>query len=95
LSVEPPPPELYQRSPSVEPPLDLLKRLLRNSFAGMFEAGCKGYRISKRVDWKVQTKVKYLESELTVVHFLLVPVNLVKEWHQMTVIPKIRKVSTI
>jgi hypothetical protein len=51
--------------------------------------------ISKRVDRKVQTKVKCLESEPAAVHFLPAPVNLVKEWHQMTAIPKIRKVSTI
>jgi hypothetical protein len=68
---------------------------LRKSFAGSFKAGCEGYRISKRVDRKVQTKVKCLESEPTVVHFLLALVNLVKEWHQMMAIPKIRKVSTI
>jgi 5-bromo-4-chloroindolyl phosphate hydrolysis protein len=74
----------------------LLKRLLRNSFAGSFEAGCEGYRISKRVDRIVQTKVKKsLESEPVVVHFLPTPVNLVKEWHQMMTIPKIRKVSMI
>jgi hypothetical protein len=30
-----------------------LKRLLRNSFVGSFEAGCEGYKISKRVDRKV------------------------------------------
>jgi hypothetical protein len=46
-----------------------LKRLLRNSFAGSFKAGCEGYRISKRVDRKVQTKVKCLESEPAAVHF--------------------------
>jgi hypothetical protein len=65
------------------------------SFAGSFKAGCEGYRISKRVDRKVQIKVKYLESEPVAVHFLLTQVNLVKEWHQMTAIPKIRKVSMI
>jgi hypothetical protein len=29
------------------------------------------------------------------VHFPPVPISLVKEWHQMMVIPKIRKVSMI
>jgi hypothetical protein len=29
------------------------------------------------------------------VHFPPTPVRLVKEWHQLTEIPKIRKVSTI
>jgi hypothetical protein len=50
--------------------------------------------MSKIVDTKVQSKVKKLESE-PVVHFPPASVSLVKEWHQMTVIPKIRKVSTI
>jgi hypothetical protein len=72
-----------------------LKRLLRKSFAGLFEADCEGYRMSKRVDRKVQSKVKSLESEHVVVHFPPAPVSLVKEWHQMRVIPKIRKVSII
>jgi hypothetical protein len=63
------------------------------SFAGSFEVACKGYMMSKRVDKKVQNKVKSLESE-SVVHFSPTPVNLV-EWHQMSVIPKIRKVNTI
>jgi hypothetical protein len=49
------------------------------SFAGSSEAACEGYRMSKRVDRKVQSKIK----------------SLVKEWHQMMVIPKIRKVNTI
>jgi hypothetical protein len=50
--------------------------------------------MNKRVDRKVQSKVKNLESE-PVVYFPSAPINLVKEWHQMTVIPKIRKVSMI
>jgi hypothetical protein len=64
------------------------------SFAWSSEVTCEGYRMSKRVDTKVQSKVKKLESE-PVVHFPPASVSLVKEWHQMTVIPKIRKVSTI
>jgi hypothetical protein len=43
----------------------------------------------------VQSKVKGLESEPATVHFPPVPISLVKEWHQMMVIPKIRKVSMI
>jgi hypothetical protein len=39
------------------------------SFAVLSEAACEGYRMSKRVDRKVQNKVKSLESE-PVVHFL-------------------------
>jgi hypothetical protein len=66
----------------VEPPLELLKRLLRNSFVGPFKAGCEGYRMSERVDRKVQTKVKSLESEPAAVHFPPVLVSLVKEWHK-------------
>jgi hypothetical protein len=50
--------------------------------------------MSKRVDRKLQSKVKNLESEPTM-HFSPTPVSLVKEWHQMTAIPKIRKVSAI
>jgi hypothetical protein len=38
---------------------------------------------------------KSLESKPVAVHFPPAPVSLVKEWHQLTVIPKIRKVSTI
>jgi hypothetical protein len=72
-----------------------MKRLLRNSFARLFEADCEGYRISKRVDRKVQTKVKSLESESVAVHFPPASLSLVKKWHQMMVIPKIRKVSMI
>jgi hypothetical protein len=53
-----PPLELYQGSSSVEPPPELLKRLLMKSFVGSSEAGCEGYRMSKRVDRKVQSKVK-------------------------------------
>jgi hypothetical protein len=63
-------------------------------FAGSSEATCEGYRMSKRVDRKVQSKVKSLESEY-VVHFPLAPVSLMKEWHQLLAIPKIRKISTI
>jgi hypothetical protein len=54
----------------------------------------KSFRMSKRVDRKVQSKVKSLESE-SIVHFPPTSVSLVKELHQITVIPKIRKVSTI
>jgi hypothetical protein len=64
------------------------------SFAGSSEGAYEGYRMSKRVDRKLQSKVKCLESE-PVVHFSLVPVSLVKKWHQMMTMPKIRKVSTI
>jgi hypothetical protein len=48
------------------------------SFAGSSETDCEGYRMSKRVDRKVQSKVKSLESE-SVVHFPPVPVSLVKK----------------
>jgi hypothetical protein len=51
--------------------------------------------MSKRVDKKVQNKVKSLESEPVAVHFPPALVSLVKEWHQMMVIPNIRKVSMI
>jgi hypothetical protein len=51
--------------------------------------------MSKSVDRKVQSKVESLESEPATVHIPSAPVCLVKEWHQMTVIPKIRKVSMI
>jgi hypothetical protein len=34
------------------------------SFVGSSEASCEGYRMSKRVDRKVQIKVKSLEIEL-------------------------------
>jgi hypothetical protein len=64
------------------------------SFPGSSQAGCEGYRMSKRVDRKVQSKIKSLESE-PVVHFPSAPVSFVKERHQLMVIPKIRKVSTI
>jgi hypothetical protein len=70
--------QLYQGSPQVEPPPELLKRLLTKSFAGSSEGACEGYRMSNRVDRKVQSKVKSLESE-HVVHFLPAPVSLVKE----------------
>jgi hypothetical protein len=66
--------------------------LLTKEFAGSFEAACEGYRMSKRVDRNVQSKVKSLESE-PAVHFLPTPVSLVKEWHQMMVIPKIKKLA--
>jgi hypothetical protein len=58
------------------------------SFARSSEATCEGYRMSKRVDRKVQRKAKSLESE-SVVHFLPVPISLVKEWHQLTTILKV------
>jgi hypothetical protein len=64
------------------------------SFTGSSEAACEGYRMSKRVDRKVQSKVKSLQNEPDS-HFPLAPVSLVKEWHQITMIPKIRKVSMI
>jgi hypothetical protein len=47
-------------------------------FVGLSEGACEGYRMSKRADRKVQSKVKSLESEPTV-HFPLTPVCLVKE----------------
>jgi hypothetical protein len=50
--------------------------------------------MSKRIDRNVQSRVKSLESE-AVVHFSSAHVCLVKEWHQMMMIPKIRKVSMI
>jgi hypothetical protein len=81
--------------PLIKPPPELLTRLLRKSFAGSFETGCEGYRMSKRVDRKVQSKVKCLESKPAIVHFPPVLVSLVKEWHQMMAIPKIRKDSMI
>jgi hypothetical protein len=68
--------------------------LLMKSFAESSEAGCERYRMSQRVDRKVQSKVKSLKSE-PVMHFSLTPVSLVKEWHQMMTIAKIRKVSTV
>jgi hypothetical protein len=33
-------------------------------FAGSSEANCEGYVMSKRVDRKIQSKVKYLEANL-------------------------------
>jgi hypothetical protein len=48
------------------------------SFIGSSEATCEGYRMSKRVDRKVQSKVKSLESEHAM-HFPLTSVSLVKE----------------
>jgi hypothetical protein len=69
--------------------------LLRKSFARSFEARCEGYKMRKRVDRNVHNKVKSLESEPAVVHFPPTLVSLVKEWHQMMMIPKIRKVITI
>jgi hypothetical protein len=48
------------------------------SFPGSSEAGCEGYMMSKRVDRKVQSKVKSLESQ-PVVHFPPALVSLVKE----------------
>jgi hypothetical protein len=73
---------------------ELLKGLLTKPFPRSSEAGCEGYRMSKGVDRKVQSKVKSLESE-PVVNFPTVPVSLVKELYQLTAIPKIRKVITI
>jgi hypothetical protein len=93
LPVEPPL-EQYQGSLLVEPPPELLKRLLMKSFVGSSEATCEGYRMSKRVDRKVQSKVKTLESE-SIVHFPPTSESLVKKWHQLTAIPKIRKVIII
>jgi hypothetical protein len=49
------------------------------SFARLSEAGCKGYIMSKRVDRKVQNKVKSLENESAAVHFPPTPICLVKE----------------
>jgi hypothetical protein len=83
---------LYQESPPVEPPPELLKRLLTKSFAESSEATCEGYRMGKIVYRKVQSKVKKFRSELTM-HFPPALVSLVKEWHQMMAIPKIRKLA--
>jgi hypothetical protein len=58
--------------------------------SGSFEAGCEGYRMSKRLDRKVQTKVKGLENEPVAVNFPPASASLMKEWHQMMVIHKIR-----
>jgi hypothetical protein len=95
MQVDPPPSELYQGSAPVEPPPELLKTLLMKSFVGSSEAGFEGYMMSKIVDRKVKSKVKNLESEPVVVHFPPVTISLVKEWHQMMSIRKIRKVSMI
>jgi hypothetical protein len=78
----------------LEPPLKLLKRLLRKSYSTSSEAPCEGYITSIRVYRKIQSKVKMFGSKPDV-DFLPAPVSLVKEWHQMMVIPMIRKVSTI
>jgi hypothetical protein len=78
----------------IKPPPELLKRFLMKLFAGSSEAGCEGYMMRKRVERKVQSKVKSLEGE-PVVHFAPMPVSLVKEWHQLIAIPKIMKVSPI
>jgi hypothetical protein len=64
------------------------------SFPGSSEVGCEGYMKSKRVDRKVQSKVKSLEHE-PIVHFPLAQVGLVKESYQLTVISKRRKDNTI
>jgi hypothetical protein len=64
------------------------------SFARSSKAACEGYMMSKRVDRKVQSKVKKFRSE-PAMHFPPRPISLVKEWHQMMAISKIRKVSTI
>jgi hypothetical protein len=50
--------------------------------------------MSKRVDRKLQSKVKSLESE-PAVHFSPALVSLVKGWHQMMAMPNIRKLSMI
>jgi hypothetical protein len=42
-----------------------------------------------------KAKSKSLENEPAAVHFPPAPVRLVNEWHQLTTIPKIRKVSMI
>jgi hypothetical protein len=47
-------------------------------FAGSSEAACEGYMMIKRVDKKVQSKVKSLESEPTV-HFPPTLISLLKE----------------
>jgi hypothetical protein len=49
------------------------------SFTGSSEAACEGYRMSKIVDRKVQSKVEGLESEPAAVHFPPALVSLVKE----------------
>jgi hypothetical protein len=49
--------------------------------------------MSKRVDRKVQSKVKKLEVNLLCISPGVG--KLVMEWHQITMIPKIKKVSTI
>jgi hypothetical protein len=51
------------------------------SFAGSSKAAYEGYRMSKIVDRKVQSKVKSLDSE-PAVHFPPGSISLVKEWHQ-------------
>jgi hypothetical protein len=38
--------------------------LLMNLFVGSFEAVCKKYTMSKRVNRKIQSKVKCLEANL-------------------------------
>jgi hypothetical protein len=48
------------------------------SFTRSSETACEGYKMSKRVDRKVQGKVKSLESE-PAVYFSPVQVSLVKE----------------
>ncbi len=63
------------------------------SFPGSSKAACEGCIMSKRVDRKIQSKVKSLESELAM-HFPPTPVSLM-ELHQMIAISKIRKISTI
>jgi hypothetical protein len=47
------------------------------SFAESSEATCEGYKMSKRVDRKVQSNIKTLESE-HVVHFPLALVSFMK-----------------
>jgi hypothetical protein len=66
-----------QGSSSFEPPLELLKILLTNSFAGSSEATCEGYTMSKRVDKKDTKQSKIFKSEPAV--DFPPPISLVKE----------------
>jgi hypothetical protein len=52
------------KSPLFEPPPEVLKKLLMNSFAGSSEAVCEEYTMSKKVDRKIQSKLKCLEANL-------------------------------
>jgi hypothetical protein len=79
----------------------VIKMLLMKSFVGLSETTCERYKISKWVDRKIQNKIKKIRSESvkirseSIVHFLPTPISLMKEWHQMMMILKIKKVSTI